>query len=210
MRINAFLFDWSGVVSDDRWPVYEANMRVFEDYGKPRLSFWDWLPQTTMTPLGIFKNHGIDEDPKKLFALYARYYTKIVKSGMAPTAYPDARDVFQYIKDKGKKLAVLSSHPEGNLRREAEQYSILPLLDHISGNSKDKAQGLISLCSHLGEAPEHALYTGDMIYDIRGAKEAGLNSAGVCTGYHTKERLEKEKPDLMLECLSDLKNMKIF
>ena len=210
MRINLFIFDWSGVISDDRWPVYEANMRVFEDYGKPRLSFWEWLPRTTMTALEIFENHGIHGDPKELFALYGEYYSETVKSGITPTIYPDAHDAFQHIRHKGKKLAVLSSHPEDNLKKEAEQYGILPLLNHISGNSRDKAQGLASVCNSLGEAPEHALYTGDMIYDIRGAKEAGLNSAGVCTGYHTRERLEKEKPDLMLECLSDLKDKKIF
>ena len=207
MRINLFIFDWSGVVSDDRWPVYEANMRVLEDYGKPRMSFWEWLPKTTMTPIEIFENHGVHGDPKELFALYKKYFTEAVESGITPTVYPDAVDVLQHIKRKRNKLAVLSSHPEINLKSEAGQYGILPFLDHISGNSKDKAHGLISVCDSLGEEQSHALYTGDMIYDIIAAKKAGLNSAGICTGYHTRERLEGENPDLLLECLSDLKKM---
>jgi pyrophosphatase PpaX len=163
-----------------------------------------------MTPIEFFENHGIHGDPKELFAVYAKYLSEAVESGITPTIYPNVHDVFQYIKHKGKKLAVLSSHPEGNLKMEAEQYGILPLLDYISGNSKDKAQGLISVCNSLGEAPKHALYTGDTIYDIKAAKEAGVNSAGICTGYHVRERLESENPDFLLERLSDLKNKKIF
>jgi hypothetical protein len=34
MRIKAGLLDWSGHISDDRLPVYEANMKVFNYYGK--------------------------------------------------------------------------------------------------------------------------------------------------------------------------------
>ncbi len=210
MRINLFIFDWSGVISDDRWPVYQANMRVLEDYGKPTMSFWEWLPRTTLTPIEIFENHGVHGDPKELFALYTKYLTEAVESGVTPTVYPDALDTLQHIKQRGKKLAVLSSHPEGNLRRDAEGYGIVPLLDHISGNSRDKSEGLLSVCDSLDEAPKHALYAGDTVYDIRAAKKAGLNSAGVCTGYHVRERLERENPDLLLECLSDLKGKKIF
>jgi phosphoglycolate phosphatase-like HAD superfamily hydrolase len=48
-------------------------------------------------------------------------------------------------------------------------------------------------------------YIGDTVYDIRSSKKAGTCSGAVCTGYHTRERLEKENPDLLLENLSELK-----
>jgi len=33
----------------------------------------------------------------------------------------------------------------------------------------------------------------------------GVRPAGICTGYHTKERLLSDKPDIILSNLSDLK-----
>ena len=205
--IGLLVFDWSGVISDDRMPVYEANMRILEDYGKPTISFEEWLPRTTMTPVEFLKNHGVFGDDKKMFALYKKYFDEAVESGTAPTAYADACDVLRYLKGRKKKLSVLSSHPAENLRKEAEQYSLASFLELIEGNSKDKAGGLLDICRHLGEKPESALYVGDTIYDIRAAKEAGTRSAGICTGYHTKERLESEMPDFILGCLSELKGV---
>src|SRR3989344_4207780 len=72
--IGLLVFDWSGVISDDRMPVYEANMRILEDYGKPTISFEEWLPRTTMTPVEFLKNHGVFGDDKKMFALYKKYF----------------------------------------------------------------------------------------------------------------------------------------
>jgi beta-phosphoglucomutase-like phosphatase (HAD superfamily) len=39
MPIKLYIFDWSGTLSDDRRPVYEANMRVLVAYGKQRMTF---------------------------------------------------------------------------------------------------------------------------------------------------------------------------
>lgn len=207
MKIDLVIFDWSGVISDDRRPVYAANVQVLRDYKKPRMSFEEWLPRTTMTPVEFFANHGVHGDSKKLYALYKKYYSEAVESGMVPKVYPDARDVFQYLRKGGKQIAVLGSHPIDNLKREAKDYALASFLSSIHGSARDKIEGLHTVCRELETVPEGASYVGDTIYDIRAAKKAGLHSVGVCTGYHTKERLEKEEPEFLLECLSDLKEI---
>lgn len=205
MSIELFIFDWSGTISDDRRPVYEANMKVFETYGKERISFEEWLPRTTLTPVGIFRNHGIEDDAEKLFTLYKKYLDEAIKSGIVPTFYPDVHDTFSHLKNKGKKLAVLSSHPRENLVREATEYNLIGSLGLILGDSKDKVDGLKDVCVTQGIDAESSLYVGDTIYDIKAAKEAGVHSVGVCTGYHIRERLESEDPEFLLDVLSDLK-----
>ena len=37
--MNLFIFDWSGVISDDRKPVYEANTRLLRERGLKILTF---------------------------------------------------------------------------------------------------------------------------------------------------------------------------
>ena len=207
MKIELVIFDWSGVISDDRRPVYEANMRVLRDYKKPTMSFEEWLPRTTMTPVEFFANHGVRGDPGKLHTLYKKYYGEAVNSGVVPKVYPDASDVFQYLRKSGKQIAVLSSHPIDNLKREAKEYTLASFLSSIHGSARDKAEGLRTICRELETVPEGASYVGDTIYDIRAAREAGLCPIGICTGYHTKERLEKEEPEFLLECLLDLKKL---
>jgi len=210
MNIKLLIFDWSGVISDDRRPVYEANMKILKYYNKPIISFEEWLPRTTMTPIELLANHGVHGNPDELFNLYKKYLNKVIKSGIVPRVYPDIHNVFQFLKDKGKRLAVLSSHPADNLKIEVSCYNLIPFLDLIYGDSKDKVKGLQDICRQLDIKPEFTFYIGDTIYDIRAAKEAGIHSAGICQGYHTKERLKNEKPDLLLDCLLDLKNKEIF
>jgi len=210
MKIKLLIFDWSGVISDDRRPVYEANMRILRDHNKPTMAFEEWLPRTTMTPIKFLASCGVNGNPDELFALYKKYYDEAVKSGIVPKIYPDVHNVLQNLKKMGKKLAVLSSHPADNLSKEAEDYNLRSFLDLISGNSKNKVRGLLAICEQLGEKPEFTLYVGDMIYDIRAAKEAGVHPIGICTGYHTRERLENEKPEFLLENLSELKKITSF
>ena len=100
----------------------------------------------------------------------------------------------------------MSCHPAGNLKREANHYNLISFCDLIRGSSKDKAKDLQNMCRELGVKPEHTLFIGDTIYDIRSAKKVGVNSSGICHGYHSKEMLMSENPDLLLDCLSDLKN----
>ena len=97
MEIELLAFDWSGVVSDDRRPVYEANMKILKQYGKPIMTFEEWLPRTTMTPIEFLANHGIHGEPQYLFALYKKYLDDALASGIVPTVYPDAHDVFQHL-----------------------------------------------------------------------------------------------------------------
>ncbi|MFH0832987.1 MAG: HAD family hydrolase [Candidatus Aenigmatarchaeota archaeon] len=204
MEIELFIFDWSGTISDDRKPVYETNIRLMKHFNKPVLSFEEWLPKVKMTILDFFDSIGIDKNHDELFLLYEKLYTEVHDSGIAPQVYPDAHEILQNLKNKGKKIAILSSHPAKNVRREAEHYNLIQLIDFISGSSRNKVEGLLNVCRHFRIDSASALYVGDMIYDIRSAKLAGVKSAAVCTGYHAKAILEKENPELILNSLSEL------
>jgi phosphoglycolate phosphatase-like HAD superfamily hydrolase len=199
-----FVIDWSGVISDDRSPVFEANMELLKHYGKPTMTFEEWLPRTTMTPVEFVRNSGVHASSDEIWNLYKDFFDNEIASGNVPTVYPDAKNVLRYLQERDKLVVVLSSHPEDNLRKEAEDYEVLNLLDFIVANSKGKAQDLKSIYTRFKKDPKSVMYVGDTIFDIRAAKEVGVISAGVCTGYHTRERLEKENPRIILETLSDI------
>jgi len=102
---------------------------------------------------------------------------------------------------------VLSSHPSENLFQEAKIYGLKELFGCMTGGTRDKAKGLKDICQQLKTDQNRTLYVGDTIYDIRAAKAAGVNSAGVATGYHLKERLQQEEPDILVSSLSELEQL---
>ncbi|MCJ7804312.1 hypothetical protein MUP35_01060, partial [Patescibacteria group bacterium] len=61
MKIKNYIFDWSGTLSDDRKPVFEANSRMFSEFGLPRLTFKNWLSINTSTVFDYLHQNGIKE-----------------------------------------------------------------------------------------------------------------------------------------------------
>jgi phosphoglycolate phosphatase len=204
-NIELVVFDWSGVISDDRKLVLKTHTYILRNCKKPEIDPEQWLTSPATSGQEFLASQGVSGSLDELADLYEENLNKVIESGLIPEAYPDAQNVLQYLKEKGKKISVLSCHPVDNVKREANHYNLISFCDLIRGSSKDKANDLQNICRELGVKPEHTLFMGDTIHDIRIAKKVGVNSCGICHGYHSKEMLMNENPDLLLDCLSDLK-----
>jgi ADP-ribose pyrophosphatase YjhB (NUDIX family) len=55
--------------------------------------------------------------------------------------------------------------------------------------------------------PGETLFIGDMEHDIETARHGGIHSCAVLTGYNTLEQLRAAKPDLIVEHLSELRDI---
>lgn len=207
---DLFVFDWSGVVSDDRRAVYESNVRILKEYGKPGMTFVEWLSKSSGSAVEFFKNQGVDDDSNKLAKLYKKYLDELVASGFVPIVYGDVHVAFKSLKEKGKIIAVLSSHPSENLLQEARSYGLIDMISEIVSDSRDKVKDLKLIMQKFGIVSERIVYFGDTIYDVRAAKQAGVASAAVAgsdikqRGYHSRQMLTKENPDFILESLLGL------
>ncbi len=207
MDIELVVFDWSGTVSDDRKPVYEATVKILKALNKNVMSFEEWLTLTDGSIIKFLNNRGVYEDARILFNMYERYLDEIVSNGVNPIMYPDAFEIFQYLSAKGKKMAILSTHPEKHLRREANEYDLSQFITSLIGSSADKSEDLLNLCEEFNVKPENILFVGDMVSDIQAAKKVGVISVAITTGYHPKELLLAQKPDFIFSNLSDLKTI---
>ena len=205
--INLFIFDWSGVISDDRKPVYETTARVLKQFGKIMPVFDEFLKSATMTALEYYRKNDISEDADLLLKLFRKYFNEAVKNGNKPTIYADAPSVFGQLTANDKKIAILSSHPEKFVEREAQEYGIDQYITHIRGGSRNKETDLQNILTHFQTQNKHALYCGDTIHDIRAARAAGIRSAGIGSGYHSKEQLAAENPDFLFDTLLELTSL---
>jgi len=209
--MNLFIFDWSGVISDDRKPVYEANTRLLRERGLKILTFDEFLLNTDLTAAEFLAKRGLVGTQEELLLSYKRYFDIVISKGVIPQIYVDVKEVLAYLSMRDKILAVLSSHPEENLKQEARTYGIEQYFRCIAGNSRDKSEGIVRIVEDSGIRREETIYLGDTIYDIRAAKKAGVHSAAISgpdgqqRGYHSRQRLETEQPDFLLDSLEDLK-----
>jgi len=205
--IESVIFDWSGTIQDDRKPVYETNMRILESFGKPRMDFEAFLPKTMLTAPKFLINNGVKEYPEYLSKLYKKFLDKVMKEGIIPEVYPDARSTLQYLHMKNIILGVVSSHPEEILRKDAKRYHFSDYYSLIKGDSKNKTADLNDICKKLRLKKSSCVYVDDTIWGIRAAKKAEVISCGITTGYHTREMLVNEQPELLIDNLSELKQL---
>jgi phosphoglycolate phosphatase-like HAD superfamily hydrolase len=233
MDVSFCVFDWSGVISDDRRPVFAANNTILEKLGHPVMKDYDdWLPTVKLTVQDFWEARGIEDDWRGkeagrvlaglgdddrktithvygsffdlLFANYKAAYEEEVRSGNSSVAYADAKSALSRIKGSGRTIAVLSSHPASTLLAEAERYGVAGLLSKVVGSAREKVEGLANMCAYMGFVPNKTLYTGDTIYDVRAGKGAGCATAAVTTGYHLRPALEAEQPDILVGSLTEL------
>lgn len=210
MDIQFFLFDWSGTLSDDRVPVFKANLLLCQDYGLGQtLTFEEWYRSATVSVVEWFQDRGVQASAEEIIDQYKRRFNEVITNDSAPTVYPDALDVLHTLRERGARLAVLSAHPEYNLKKEADAYGFYDYFDLIVGDCRNKTEGLKELLKMMGANPGQSLYVGDTVYDVRAAKDTGMISAAVTTGYHSAEDLESENPDYLFHALSDMKTLAV-
>src|SRR3989338_4440507 len=196
MKYQTIIFDWSGTISDDRIPVYEANRVILKRYKKEIPPIEQFLSQTVGTFQEFARSLGIDEDVETLSRLYAEAYERITNSGTTPILFCDVHNSVNTLRNNNFDLAVLSSHPQKSLEKEAVNYKIREYFTILRGDSRNKTRDLSTLCKRLSFFPSKTIYLGDMVQDIKAAKLSGLQSAVITTGYHSREKLLRENPSI--------------
>lgn len=204
------IFDWSGTISDDRMPVYLANKRLRKHFSLSQISFEEFLQTSNKSIYDLFMSEGVKVTRKSANSLYKKYLNDLIKGGICPRIYPDAEEAIRILHGNGENLAVLSSHPIKNLKAEIREYGLGNFFSLVLGDSEDKSGDLAKICGELRTAPRGSAYVGDIIYDVRAAKSAGLRSIAVCGGYHSRERLAAEIPSRLIGSLIQLVDLLPF
>ncbi len=121
MNIQFFIFDWSGTISDDRHPVYKANVLMRKFYGiEETISFEEWLQSSAISVVQSFQDKGVQASAEEISALYKRSFNEIIAKEARPVVYPDAQATLERLQTHGARMAVISAHPEYNLKKRSQ------------------------------------------------------------------------------------------
>lgn len=200
-KTRLVMFDWSGTISDDRNLVYEADRRLIAHYNLPVKSFSDFFKHGTGELVSSMRKLGITTemaDDKTIRAKTQEYFEEVIKEGIKPTIYPYASETIERLFYSGRKIVIISTHPQHMLERESKEYGIRYKIDGIKGGLKSKSQTLVNTCEDLNTSRENAVYIGDMEFDLLAAKDANIRFIGTSHGYHSKERLQSRDSDVKI------------
>lgn len=200
MVIKNIIFDWSGTLSDDFKPVYDASMIVFGKLGRAPISFDQFRKESASPYMPFWNNYFPDLKKEDL----DKFFLDAIYSVDEPNLYDDVKIVLNKLKLLNINIIVISAHPKDKLLKEAKHYGIESYFKEINGSVHDKIEVILEILKRNNFESNETVYVGDMTHDIDAGKNAKVKTVAVCWGYQPKEKLIVSNPDYIIDSISDL------
>ena len=143
--------------------------------------------------------------------LVSRYRERYQAHYLDPEPFPGVIDLLHDLHDAGVPLATATSKQAPMALAQMEHLGLSDVFDVIAGATPDpgssKATVIREALTHLealGVDISAPVLVGDSIWDVRGAKEAGIPVIGVGWGYATEDGLEDA--DAVCETVEELRS----
>lgn len=192
---DTVFFDLDGTITDSKPGILKCIRHALDAKGVPYTE--EQLDQMVGPPFRVSMREilGVTDTAiiEDMIRLYRGEYE--VSGWRDCTVYPGMRELFARLKDGGIRLAVATSKPLRFTVMMLDGLELSRYFDFIGGAESDSSRdSKIAVIRYVMEnlgmrSPEGALMVGDRLYDIDGAKEAGMHSAGVLWGYGGREEL---------------------
>lgn len=199
--IRNFIFDWSGTLVDDLPAVLAATNFVLKHAGREEISRETFRAEFCL-PFKHFYDRFIPDFPRDQLELIFHQHFRTLQQTIVPLPY--AREFLEGCRRRQARCFVLTAVPEEHWRKQAIAWGVEQYFEHAYTGILDKREVVRDLLSNHGVQPEETLYLGDMQHDMDTAREGGVHSCAVLTGYNSVEQLRQSEPELIVEHLGEL------
>ena len=123
--------------------------------------------------------------------------------------YEGISEALQMLKENNIIMHLMTSKPHIYARKITANFNLSKFLTHefgseLNGKNTNKANLISEAMDYLKLVPQDAIMVGDRKFDIIGAKENSIRTVGVLWGYGSKDELEAELPDILIETPENL------
>jgi len=207
LRVKAILLDLDGTVLDSRGAYLAAVKTAFAALGQETFEAASVMEIPKRLEQGLRIDDlvsGLDVDRFLKVYLKAFYEATGVKS----RPMPSVACALERLSTRAM-LAVTTMRyvPKSVVVAELERFGLARFFRFVvtaldTDRPKPSPEGLVKCAMHFGVDARDCLVVGDSIMDVRAGKNAGVLTAGVLSGIFSREELERENPDLILESVS--------
>lgn len=198
--IFAVLFDLDGTLIDTLSLILESFRVSLGELGLSASE--NEILETIGLPLREVCFHFAGDRGEELFRCYVEYQDAIHDAYIKE--YPGTTSMLEYLKSQGLLIGIVTSKRRVMAERGLKVAGLDRFVDTMvtfddTTAHKPDPEPVLTALSLLRVPAQKALFVGDSPYDIRCGKKAGTATAGVTWGVSSREDLEKENPDLILQ-----------
>jgi HAD superfamily hydrolase (TIGR01509 family) len=209
LKAKAVLLDLDGTVVDSREAYLEAFKTAFAAMGRSTVD----IRIAMEIPKRLEQDLPIDDlvpevDARKFLRLYLKTYYRATASRTKP--FPNVADTLKKLSQKAKlALTTRRSVSKEEVISELEKFDLAKYFQDVvtsldTREPKPSPEALIQCSKHLNVEIADCLIVGDSVVDVRAGKNAGAKTVAVLSGIFSRQELEREKPDLVIESIRKL------
>jgi phosphoglycolate phosphatase len=202
---DTIVFDLDGTLIDTLEDLKDSVNYAMNVYG---------FPERSLEEIRTFVGNGVGklieraipdgiENPlyKECLKVFQDHYSKNMQNKTAP--YNGIKELLAELKDRGFKMAVVSNKFDSAVKELVKEffgdYIKVAIGESENVSRKPAPDTVIKALAELGSAPDKAVYVGDSEVDVMTAKNSKLTCIGVTWGFRTREVLEKEGAQYIID-----------
>lgn len=214
-KYKVLLFDLDGTLTDSEEGILNCVRYGLESYGFD-IPGYEVLRSFIGPPLMVSYTEfcGLNRaDAERAILKYRERYSE--KGIFENRLYDGIKELLSDLKNAGYKIALATSKPEVFALRILEHFGIAEYFDAAAGSTigredETKADMIRLAMQRLGldekDKPD-VLMIGDRKHDIIGARECGIDAAGVYYGFAPEGELEEYGADMIAENIQELRGI---
>lgn len=209
LKVKCIFLDLDGTIVDSREAYLEAMKAAMIKTGQKTID----IKAVTEIPKRLEQSLPIDDliegiDVKKFLKTYLDAYYQATVTKAKPV--PSIADTLKRLSKKAK-LAVITMRrvPREKVTEELSKFGLAEYIKDVTTGldtqkPKPAPDALIKCAKKLDVQISECAVVGDSVSDVKAGKAAGAKTVAVLTGIFSREELEKECPDLILENVKEL------
>ncbi len=206
---DAVVFDLDGTLFDAEEGIVSSVVKAMKEMGL-EIPQGAQLRQVVGPPLR-YSFHDLLNVPSERLDEAADRYAHIFRSeGMYRySVYPGIRTMLRVLKENGIYVALASSKPRDLCEHILRHYGLRHFFDRVIGETDSHAKlGKPEMIRRaLPEHYERAAMVGDRLYDMEGAKAAGVDGVGAVYGCGSVEELRRAGATLLVSDADELREL---
>jgi len=215
--VKAVIFDWDGTLADTKKAVVQSFQKVLGEAG---CSVSDGFIERRMgigtkkTIIEAFRECHMRLDVSTLEKLAKEKIRIQARLTYIVRLFDGVTELLEALHGRIQiALATMSSRkvvdkllPE---KRIEGYFDFVITADEIV-NPKPNPEVFLVSAAKLGVKPEDCVVVEDSVFGVRAAKAAGMKCIAVSSGAYSREELGKEKPDIIVNALTEKETMLHF
>lgn len=211
--IKAVIFDLDGTLLNTLEDLKDSTNFALAEFN---------YPSRNLEEIRCFVGNGVkklieraipggsdNKDFEKCLSVFKEHYSQNMYNHTAP--YNSILEILKELKQNKFKIAVVSNKFDSAVKELCKKY-FCDFIDVSIGQSdnvpkKPAPDGVFKAIEELGVEPVECIYVGDSEVDVQTSKNAHLPCIGVTWGFRSKDVLQKEGCEYIIDKPCDIINL---